>query len=298
MRVLLAGASGEMGRHLIPLLVEAGHEVTGVTRRRGSLRGTGANEAVADVLDRAPFKAALLGQRFDAVINELTSLSKTPTRYRHMRATNRLRTEGTSALIAAARRSGATKFVTASIFLGYGLTDNGEQPIGERAAFADLTGDRIDEVLRALISNEQQVHAFGGIALRYGLFYGTRPVPFVCAGWAGTLPFVHVEDAAAATVLALDSGRRGAVYNIVDDVPASWSDVQRAAAVAAGTRAPVALPAWLIRLVAPYSAELITATSMRVSNASARRDLRWMPRYPSYHDGLQAAVRIGDLGST
>jgi nucleoside-diphosphate-sugar epimerase len=298
MRVLLAGASGAIGSRLVPLLIDAGHEVTGITRRAGTLADSGADEVVADVLDRRQLLNSLAGLKFDAVISELTSLAKMPTRHSHLNATNRLRSEGTSSLIAAARMVGAKRFISASIFLGYGLIDHGEELITETATFGELTGDRIDAMYRALISNEQQVRAFGGVVVRYGLFYGTGAAAFVPSDWCGTLPFIHINDAAAATVLALEHGKPGAVYNVVDDEPAPWRDVHRASAIAAGQRSPIALPSWLLRLAAPYGALLIASTSIRVSSANAKRELRWTPRYPSYHDGLRAAVRIGDLERT
>jgi nucleoside-diphosphate-sugar epimerase len=298
MRVLLAGASGTIGRRLVPLLLDAGHEVTGITRRAGTLVGTGIDEIVADVLDRDALLGAIGSRKFDAVINELTSMPKTPTRHSSMRATNRLRSEGTSTLISVAHQVGAHRFVTASMFLGYGLTDHGEELVTESATFGELTGDRVDALYSALVSNEQQVRAFGGVVLRYGLFYGTGAAAFVPSDWTGTLPFIHVEDAAIATVLALEKGKAGVVYNVVDDSPASWRDVHRAEALSVGAREPLPLPSWLIRIAAPYAALLVASTSIRVSAATAKRDLQWTPRYPSYHDGLRAAVRIGDLGST
>jgi nucleoside-diphosphate-sugar epimerase len=288
MRILLAGASGAIGRHLVPLLTRTGHAVTGITRSPGSLAGTGASELVADLLDRPALLAAVAGRQFDAVIHQATSLGRTPRRFSQLRLTNRLRAEGTSALIAAARATGATRFVTASSTYGYGFGDFGSRAVGEDAVFAEAPGGAVDSVLRALATNEQQARAFGGVALRYGLFYrGRGTVPVVPAGWEGTLPFVHVEDAASAALAAL-GGAPGGVYNIVDDTPASWRAVQFARAQAFDMPEPTALPAWLLRRTMPASAELLGATTMRVSNERARTELRWTPAYPSFSDGIAA----------
>ena len=203
MRVLLAGATGDLARELLPQLIAAGHDVVGITRTAGALAGTQAGEIVADVTDRNEFLAAVEGERFDAVINELTALKRAPLRFADMRETNRLRLEGTSTLIAAAKMTGATKFVAASVFYGYGLDDFGRRVIDEDAGFGEKPGGAVDPVFRSLLSNEQQVRAFGGVALRYGLFYqGRGAIPPVPGTWRGTLPFIHLEDAASATVAA------------------------------------------------------------------------------------------------
>ena len=140
MRVVLAGASGAIGRLLVPRLIAAKHEVIGITRTPGSLASTGAREVVADVLHRDALLEALAGIKADAVIHQLTALRKAPSSMRDMRDTNRLRAEGTSTLIAAARLVGATKFVAASFFGGYGLTDHGRTPLTEDAPFGDVDG--------------------------------------------------------------------------------------------------------------------------------------------------------------
>src|ERR1700712_1001088 len=155
MRVVLAGASGAIGRYLVPQLIEAKHDVIGITRTPGSLDGTGAREVVADILDRPALFAALTGTRADAVIHQVTALAKAPSTLHDMRDTNRLRAEGTSALIAAARQVGAKKFVAASFFGGYGLTDHGREPLTESAPFGEEDGTA-DPVQRALLSLEQQ----------------------------------------------------------------------------------------------------------------------------------------------
>lgn len=290
MRVLLAGASGVLGRTMLPLLTRAGHSVTGITRRPGAVSALGAPEIVADILDREALLEAVAGLDFDAVIHEATAFSRTPRRYANMRQTNRLRTEGTSALLAAARSTGATRFVAASNFSGYGLEDFGDEVLDEEASFGARPGGPIDVIQRSLLSCEQQARAFGGVALRYGSVYrGRGPIPRVAADWNGTLPFVHVDDAASATVAALDAAP-GSVYNIVDGTPASWRSLHEERARAFEQPDPTRLPSWMLRRVSPLAAELLTATSMRVSNARARAELDWAPAFPSYREGVWSEV--------
>jgi nucleoside-diphosphate-sugar epimerase len=294
MRVLLAGASGAIGHYLVPQLIEAGHEVIGITRRPGSLAATGATERVADISDRAAFLAALDGVHADAVIHQLTALKRPPLTHRDMAATNRLRTEGTSTLIAAARRMGADRMVAASIFYGYGFSAHDTSHVDETDFFGAPDG-RNDDVLRAVQGLEQQVRAFGGIVLRYGLIYDPRvkkasPVP---RSWHGRLPLLHISDAAASVVSALEHGAPGEAYNIADDTPTSYRDLQTAIAKAAGTHAPIEIPDGVIRTIAPFASEMITRTRLRMSTEKAKRDLEWKPEFPSIVSGLPArTVRV------
>lgn len=291
MRVLLAGATGAIGARLVPKLLAAGHEVTGLVRNAGALDGTGADEVVANLLDRFAVLDAVEDHDFDAVIHQATELARRPLQYSHMLVTNRLRTEGTSTLIAAARATGATHFVTASVFYGYGFSDFGTEPLDETETFGALGPRRLDPVNLAVLSNEQQTHAFGGVSLRYGLVYGVRPARIVASDWDGELPMLHVEDAAAAAVLALEKGKHGETYNIADDHPVSWRELQQASAVAAGWRFPLAIPSWVMRRSMPYAAELFTRTSMRLSTDKAKK-LGWTPDYPSFAEGLAASVEV------
>jgi nucleoside-diphosphate-sugar epimerase len=289
MRVLLAGASGDMGRHVLPLLTRAGHTVTALTRRPASASELGVQSVVADLLDRPRVLDAVAGLEFDAVIHQATALKRAPRRYSHVSTTNRLRMEGTSTLLAAAKATGATRFVTASVFYGYGFDDFGDRVLDEDAAFGERPGGEVDAVFRSLQSNEQQARAFGGVALRYGLLYrGRGAIPTVPSDWRGELPFVHVDDATVAAA-ALDAAP-GSVYNVVDDTPASWREVHEARASAFDLPEPTRVPSWLIRRAAPFGALLLTETSMRVSNARARADLGWAPAFPSYVEGIADAV--------
>ncbi|MDQ1543212.1 MAG: hypothetical protein QOK08_850 [Actinomycetota bacterium] len=298
MRVLVGGASGTIGKFLVPQLIAAGHEVIGITRTRGALAGTGAREIVADVLDRHALLAALRGVKADAVVHQLTALKKAPRTIHDMRATDRLRSEGTSTLVAAARLTGATKFVAASIFYGYGFGNLGLRPIDETSRFGLLntfgTPDHANEsVLQALLALEEQVHAFGGISLRYGLFYGDAhaEVSPVSRTWNGVLPMVHLSDAARAVVLALDRGNTREVYNIADDNPTTYRDREIAIARAAGRRHPQSLPDGLLRIAAPFGSQLLTSTSVRMVSDKARRELGWEPEFPSITQWADATAR-------
>jgi nucleoside-diphosphate-sugar epimerase len=307
MRVLLAGATGALGRPLTAALVAAGHEVIALSRsttRVGRSPGTGVTSVVADALDRDALLRAVDGLSADAVVHELTALSRPPKRSSGMAATDRLRTEGTANLLAAAGELGATRFVTQSIVLGYGYRDHGDRLLTEDDPFGVPQGDRADPHLAAMLSAEQQAFtAPEGIALRYGLLYGgdaaaLRPVLLrrrlpVAAG--GLLGWVHHEDAVAATVAALERGRPGRAYNVVDDRPATWAEVFTAMAAALGAPPPRSVPAWVFRLVAPYVASIAVDTAMRVSNSRAAGELGWTPRYPTVEAGT-AAVRAAARG--
>ena len=300
MKVLLAGASGALGIPITRQLLAHGHQVLGLTRHKagaGRLAALGARPVVADALDRDGLLRAVDGLAADAVVHELTALRKPPLRHRGMALTNRLRTEGTANLLAAAEALGARRFLTQSIILGYGYRDHGDRVLTEQDPFGRLAGDRTDPHVAAMRSTEQQAFtAPEGIALRYGLLYGgdaerlrpqfaRRRLP-VAKG--GVLGWIHHEDAAAATVAALERGRAGQAYNLVDDLPASWQEVFTAMAAAMGAPPPRRVPGWLVRLGAPLLAAFLIDTSMRVSNAKAKAELGWRPAYPTYHDGIRA----------
>ena len=243
---------------------------------------------------------ALNGQSADAIVNELTALKKPPRKHSGMRTTDRLRTEGTANLIAATTALGATRFVTQSFILGYGYRDHGAQLLDEDAPFGQPAGDRSDPHVAAMLSTEQQAYTTPvGIALRYGLLYGgdteqmrvllaKRQVP-VAAG--GLLGWVHHHDAVAATVAAVERGRAGQAYNIVDDEPASWQQVFTAMAESLGASSPRGSPCWLFRLVAPYVATFAVDSSMRVANTKAKRELGWSPRFRTFREGVAAMAR-------
>jgi nucleoside-diphosphate-sugar epimerase len=301
MKVLLAGGTGTLGVPLITSLRAHDHEVLAIVRSRDGesrVRGLGAEPVVADVMDRDALLRAVEGMRADAVIHELTALKKTPVKHSDMTATNVLRIQGTTHLLDAARAIGATRFLTQSIVFGYGYNDHGDTVLTEDAPFGRPAGNAFDPHVEAMRSTEQQAFeadGIDGISLRYGLFYGgdldkvermlrRRSLPLPRAG--GLLPFIHHSDAATATVAALMRGRPNSAYNIVDDEPTTFRQLVTAIADARHAPRPLTLPAWLLRIVAPYGGVLLDGVSMRVSNAKARSELNWIPDYPSYRDGI------------
>ena len=304
MRVLLAGASGAIGAHLIPQLLRAGHTVVGISRNPAGaqrIAALGAEAVVADILSFPLLDAALYGVRADAVIHQATALEKTPILHRHLRLTNTLRTVGTANLLRAARSVGAQRFITQSFFLGYGYRDHGDRWIEEADAFGRPNGDAFDEHLLAMASNEDQVLQapdLEGMALRYGLFYGDdrstvhfrelaakRQLPVVAP--TGTTSVIHLADAAAATVAVLDRGRRGQAYNIADDHPPTFEEFLGSIAASVGARPPLRLPARLLRPL-PYLHALMSTTRIKLSAALAKDQLEWQPRFPHHRDGLMA----------
>jgi nucleoside-diphosphate-sugar epimerase len=306
MRVLLAGASGAVGTPLTRQLIAAGHQVVGITRSQASaerLRTAGAEAVVADVMDRENLLAALRDVRADAVMNQLTALGTTKMR-EAIQGTNALRTSGTAYLLAAARAVGARRLLTQSNVYGYGYRDHGSHVITEDDPFAEPVSGRLADAVAAMRSTEEQVlsaDAMDGISLRYGAFYGQDsfnrmiinllrkhrlPVPSSGGGFAS---FIYLEDAAAATVAALEKGRAGQAYNIVDDDPVRWADYLDALAAELGARRPWRVPIWSLRLI-PYL-HTILSTSMRVSNAKARRELGWAPAVSTYREGIPLVVR-------
>jgi nucleoside-diphosphate-sugar epimerase len=302
MRVFVAGANGAIGTPLTRLLLARGHHVLGLARNQSvaaGLQAIGVQPVVADALDRDALLHAVDGLSADAVIHELTALRKPPLRASGMAMTNRLRIEGTTNLLAAADRLGARRIVTQSIILGYGFRDHGDRILVEDDPFGVPAGDLTDDAVAAIKSAEAQTFtAPEGIALRYGLLYGgdgrqirpllaKRGVP-VAAG--GLLGWVHHHDAVAATVAALENGRPGQAYNIVDDLPATWRSVFTTMAAGFSAPAPLRVPRWLLHLYAPYVALIATDTVMRVSNAKARRELGWRPQFPTFRDGIAAMV--------
>jgi nucleoside-diphosphate-sugar epimerase len=302
-KVIVAGATGVLGRPLVRELIRAGHAVAGLTRSEAGaerLRTLGARAVRADVLDLGGLLDATAGMSADALIHEATALATPPKRYSDFEPTNLLRIEGTANLLALAQQAGATRFVTQSMVFGYGFRDHGSTVLTEESPFGQRQGTRSDAAIGAMVSTETQAfEAAGvdGIALRYGLLYGgdpafidrlrSRALP-TPTGHRGTLPFVHVQDAALATVAALDRGADGAAYNIVDDTPATWRELMAETARRRGTPSPLLIPGWMLRLAAPYAGKMITRVNLRVSNARAREELGWAPLYSSYREGLSA----------
>ncbi|MHA7984605.1 NAD-dependent epimerase/dehydratase family protein [Rathayibacter sp. CAU 1779] len=305
MRVLIAGATGVAGIPLVTQLIAAGHEVVGIVRSQAgidTLRALGASAVTADVLDRDALLLATEQVEANAVISDLTALRKAPLHHSDMRGTDVLRTAGTANLLDVSRRVGATRFLTQSMVFGYGYRDLGPAPLTEDAPFGVPQHDAFDEHLLAMASNERQAfsaHGIDGIAVRYGLLYGAdlativtmlrhRTMPSARTG--GQLAWVHHSDAASATIAALERGTDGEAYNVVDDTSVTFREVLDEIAAATGAPRPFVLPAWVLRMMAPYGAAMMDGVSMRVSNEKARRELGWAPVYPSIREGVAASA--------
>jgi nucleoside-diphosphate-sugar epimerase len=307
MKVLLAGATGTLGVPLVRALVTSGHEVIGLSRtpgKRDLLRTLGAEPLVADVMDRQALLKALEGLKADAVLHEMTALKKIPTRHRDMAATDALRIQGTANLLAAARLMGARRFVTQSFFMGYGYGDWGDRVLTEDDPFASPGRGAFERHLAAMRSTERQAftaEGIEGIALRYGSLYGPgggseqmiemlrrRRLPVPHRG-GGITSFIYVEDAAAATVAALERGRSGEAYNVGDDEPVSWGEFFRVVAKAFGAPQPREVPRWIFRFM-PYARAMLMGDH-RISNAKAKRELLWTPSAPTYREGISRLVQ-------
>jgi nucleoside-diphosphate-sugar epimerase len=303
MRVFVAGATGAIGARLVPQLVERGHEVVGTSRspeKADRLRAQCAEPVVLDVLDPDAVRKAVLAVRPDAIVHQATALAgMTDVKHfdRGFAVTNRLRAEGTDALLAAADQAGVGRFVAQS-YAGWpyaregGLVKTEEDPLDPTPVPA------MRETLAAMRHLEEAVVGAGGIALRYGGFYGSpedaqlalvrkRRFPIVGDG-GGIWSFVHLDDAAAATVLALERGEPGS-YNVVDDDPAPVREWLPALAAAIGAKPPRRVPRLLARLLAGESGVVLMTEIRGASNAKAKRELGWTLRYPSWREGFHAA---------
>jgi nucleoside-diphosphate-sugar epimerase len=291
---------------LVRLLRHDGHEVIAVHRApegRARLAEAGATPVQADVLNWRGLSQALEGQQADAVIAELTALKRTPLRHQDMAATNRLRTEGTANLLAAARQLSARRFITQSMVFGYGFGDWADRVLTEADPFAPPGNGRFEAHLAALRANEQQVLSapgIDGIALRYGQFYGPGPASDALVAalrrrrlpvtrTSAAVPWVYIDDAASATVAALELGERGTAYNITDDEPVSMPAMLTAMAAAVGAPRPWAVPGWL--LTATPFAKAVVAGGLRVSSTKAKAELGWALQAPTYRDGLRLMAR-------
>jgi nucleoside-diphosphate-sugar epimerase len=302
MRVFIAGASGAIGTRLVPQLVERGHEVVGTYHTPGKdelLRALGAEPVALDLLDRDAVLAAVRAAAPDAIVHEATALAdQTFSRNfdRTFAATNRLRTEGTDALLAAAWDVGVRRIVAQS-FASYRYARTGGPVKTEDDPLDPDPPRSMRNGFGALRHLEEAVASMNGIVLRYGAFYGDpgdgmlEPVrkgrfPIVGDG-GGMTSFVHLEDAASATVLAIERAEPG-IYNLCDDEPAPVRDWLPVMAATLGARPPRRVPAFLARLLAGEAAVLIATEARAASNAKARRELGWEPRYPSWRQGFPA----------
>ncbi len=304
MRVFVTGASGAIGARLVPQLIERGHQVIGTYTtspdKAARLRALGAEALQLDLLDGDAVRRAVRASGPDAIIHEATALAGGGFSRRldtTFAMTNRLRTTGTDALLAAARDARVQRFVAQS-FAPYryarvgGMVKTEDDPLDASV----LKGTQL--TFGAMTHVDTVVTEAGGIALRYGGFYGSDSdqlpgavrkgmFPIIGSG-DGYMSFVHLEDAAAATVLALENGTSG-IYNIVDDDPAPLRDWLPVLAEVLGARPPRHMPVGIARLIAGESGVRTSTEARGASNAKAVRELGWSLRFPSWRQGFVAA---------
>jgi nucleoside-diphosphate-sugar epimerase len=311
MRVFVAGASGAIGTRLVPQLIDRGHEVIGTFRSPGNaerVRAVGAKPIALDLLDPPAVRKAVLEAEPDAIVHQATALADarfTRNLDRTFAQTNRLRTEGTDTLLAAAREAGVPRFVAQSFASLRYAREGGPIKTEDDPLDPDpLAAAR--ESNAAMRHLDEAVTEAGGIALRYGGFYGAsndgllepvrkRQFPIVGSG-DGVFSFIQLDDAAAATVLALEHDGP-AIYNIVDDEPAPVSEWLPVLANVLGAKPPRHIPRWLARLFAGELGVMMGTESRGASNAKAKRELGWTLRYPSWRQGF-AEVYAKRAGSS
>jgi nucleoside-diphosphate-sugar epimerase len=302
MRVFVAGGTGVVGRRLVPQLVARGHQVTATTTsaaKLGSLEQLGAEAVVMDGLDAASVGQAVAAARPDAIVHQMTAIAGKPD-MKHMdrwfAQTSRLRTEGTDHLLAAAEETGVPHVVAQSYAGWNGIRRGGwvkteEDPLDPGPTNARKGSEAIRHVEGAVVKAD-------GAVLRYGWLYGPgataalveplrkRQFPLV-GGGTGYTSWVHLDDAASATVLAVEHEARG-VYNIVDDDPAPASEWLPFLAACAGAQPPMRVPTWLARPLAGDAAVTMMTQGRGFSNAKAKRELGWELRHPSWRQGFEA----------
>ncbi len=308
MRVFVAGATGAIGRQLVPRLVAAGHEVHGMTRseaKRPLLEELGAVPVVADALDPDRVAEAVARARPEVIVHELTAIGSINMRRfdRDFALTNRLRTEGTDHLLSAGQAVGVRQFVAQSIAT-FGIYERSGGPVkSEEDPLETRPPREMRETLAAVRHLEEAVLGAEwteGIVLRYGAFYGPgtslapgaeqlelirqRKLPLVGDG-GGVWSFIHVADAAEATVAAIERGRRG-VYNIVDDDPAPVAEWLPELARQLGAKPPMRVPRLLGRLFAGEAGVVMMTAIRGASNAKAKRELGWEPGHPSWRQAV------------
>jgi nucleoside-diphosphate-sugar epimerase len=316
MRIFLAGATGALGGRLVPQLVAAGHTVVGTTRSESKadrLRALGAEPAVLDPLDAAAVRAAVEAAAPDVLVHQLTALSglgNNPRAFaKEFAETNRLRTEGTDVLLAAARAAGVRRVVAQS-FGGWPYARTGGPVKTEDDPLDPTPAPEAVEGLAAIGHLEEAVTGYGeGLALRYGGFYGPgtslspggahtemvrkRKFPVVGDG-GGIWSFCHIDDAASATVAAIERGAPG-VYNVADDEPAPVRVWLPVLAAALGAPPPRHVPGWLARPLLGGMGMVLMTSARGMSNAKAKRELGWTPAYPTWREGFRE-LALGDRG--
>lgn len=306
MRIFVAGASGAIGRPLVRELVGAGHEVTGTTRRESraaEIRAAGAEPSIVDAYDAEALEDAVRAASPEVVVHLLTALpERINPRSNYLAETNRVRTEGTRNLLAAARAAGARRLVAESVAFLY--PPEGEAIKTEEDPINSGAGGNFGEAMTALADLESQVTGADGIeatVLRFGWLYGPgthlgpdgtqtadirrRRLPLVGDG-GGIFSFIHVDDAASAARAAAESDATG-VFNAVDDRPAPMSEWVPGVAEILGARPPRRVPVWLARLAAGGEAAAAATSQRGASNVKLKRELGWEPRYPTWKEGFE-----------
>jgi nucleoside-diphosphate-sugar epimerase len=313
MKVFVAGATGAIGRQLVPRLVEAGHEVHGMTRsasKQQLLRDLGAVPVVADALEADQVAEAVGRVQPDVIVHQLTSIGPMDLRHfdRAFAMTNRLRTEGTDHLLSAGQAVGVERFVAQSFFAAYERT--GGMVKTEEDSFGVGPAKEMRETVAAIRHVEDSALAATwteGIVLRYGGFYGPgtslgpdgeqteavrrRRFPVVGDG-GGVWSFIHIADAAEATVAAVDHGRRG-LYNVVDDDPARVAEWLPVLARTLGAKEPRHVPRFVGRLLTGEIGAVMMTELRGASNAKAKRELGWSPAHPSWRQGFRGLTQAG-----
>ena len=308
MRILVVGASGAIGTRLVPQLIERGHEVVGTFSSAGNaerVRALGAEPIALDLLDPRAVRRTVLESGAEAIVHQATALANV--RFgrsldRSFALTNRIRIEGTDALLAAAGEAGVRRFVAQS-FASYRYAREGGPVKTEDDPLDPDPPAMARETNAAMNHLDTVVTDAGGIALRYGGFYGAandglvkpvrkRQFPVIGEG-SGISSFIHLDDAAAATVLAVEGNQTG-IYNIADDEPAPMSEWLPALAEALGAKPPRHVPIWLAGLIAGKGMVMMAVGSRGASNAKAKRELGWTLRYPSWRQGFIAAYSQQD----
>ena len=311
MRIFVAGATGTLGRPVVRLLLAGGHEVIGLSRTeqgRAAIERQGAAGVVGNALDLTGLTRLVTDARPDQVVHLLTALPPAGAlRARHLRPTNALRREGTANLLHAAIQGGATRLVAES-FVGVYGDAHFATPVREDAPLPDAGRGALREATLALRSMEHQLqtarhtHEIDAVVLRIGLLYGPdvpateqmmaqaqRGQLFSPPDSTGVASFVHIADAAAAIVAAVEARSPSFVYNVADDRPRSFARFMALVSRAAGASPPRQVPLWLIRLAAPVAAEF-ASKELPLSNARARRELGWTPGFATIEDGLSQLV--------
>jgi nucleoside-diphosphate-sugar epimerase len=310
MKVFVAGASGVIGRRLVPMLVERGHEVTAMTRsaeKADEIRAMGAAPAIRDVFDAEGLRAEIGAAAPDAIVHELTDLPPNVDPRKaaeQLEGNDRIRQEGTRNLVDAALAAGVRRMIAQSIAFVYAF-DGGlkteDDPLFDDAPFP---WSRTVRAVHALEDAVTKTEGLEGIVLRYGFFYGPgssyapgghwarevgrRRFPIVGKG-SGVFSFIHVDDAAAATAAALEHGPPG-IYNVVDDEPAPLREWLPAYAMAVGAKKPMRVPRFIARLVAgAYTTQMATELC-GASNARAKAELWWQPQYASWRQCYREAL--------